>query len=58
MSALVFFSFSGGIELWHLVDNFHTFTHLQTATEHDDVVSTVSVSCDKKKAASGSYDRW
>ncbi|XP_064618136.1 methylosome protein WDR77-like [Liolophura sinensis] len=48
---------TGGIELWHLVDNFHTFTHLQTATEHDDVVSTVSVSCDKKRAASGSYDR-
>lgn len=50
--------FTGGIALWELVDNFHTFVHLSGAVEHDDLVTSVGVVCGGKRAVSSGADRW
>ena len=48
----------GGVALWQLEDNYHTFTLSQAASGHDDVLSGLSILCDRTKAASSGYDRW
>nr|XP_022290745.1 methylosome protein 50-like isoform X2 [Crassostrea virginica] len=48
---------TGGIALWELVDNFHTFVHLSGAVEHDDLVTSVGVVCGGKRAVSSGADR-
>ncbi|XP_048766759.2 methylosome protein 50-like isoform X2 [Ostrea edulis] len=48
---------TGGVALWELVDNFHTFVHLSGAVEHDDIVTSVGVVSGGKKAVSAGADR-
>ncbi|XP_062586372.1 methylosome protein WDR77-like isoform X1 [Saccostrea cucullata] len=48
---------TGGIAIWELVDNLHTFVHLSGATEHDDLVTSVGVVSGGKKAVSCGADR-
>ncbi|KAJ8315022.1 hypothetical protein KUTeg_007172 [Tegillarca granosa] len=45
-----------GVAMWQLEDNFSTFVHQHSATDHDNLVNSVSVSSDKKSAVSGSRD--
>lgn len=47
---------TGGVAMWQLEDNFSTFVHQHSATDHDNLVNSVSVSSDKKSAVSGSRD--
>ncbi|XP_060582794.1 methylosome protein WDR77-like [Ruditapes philippinarum] len=47
---------TGGVALWELTDNLHTFIQQSSATEHDNIVSSVCVCQDKKKVISASYD--
>ncbi|ESO85780.1 hypothetical protein LOTGIDRAFT_195693 [Lottia gigantea] len=47
---------TGGLALWELIDNYHTFVLRSTAIEHDDTVNSVSVSSDHKNAVSCSSD--
>jgi hypothetical protein len=55
---ITFLVIVGGIALWELVDNFHTFVHLSGAVEHDDLVTSVGVVSGGKKAVSAGADRW
>lgn len=48
---------TGGLAVWQLVDNYKTFVQVCAAGEHDNVVNTVSISADNKKALSASHDR-
>ncbi|XP_013074672.2 methylosome protein 50-like isoform X2 [Biomphalaria glabrata] len=48
---------TGGIAVWNLEDDFRTFVLSHAAVGHDGVVTSVSVTCDKTKAASSSHDR-
>ncbi|KAK3098735.1 hypothetical protein FSP39_022560 [Pinctada imbricata] len=48
---------TGGVAVWELTDEYRTFVHVQSAVEHDDMVSSVSVATDKNRAVSGSYDK-
>ncbi|CAG5116879.1 unnamed protein product, partial [Candidula unifasciata] len=48
---------TGGIAVWNLEDDYHTFVLSHAAAGHDDVVTSVSVVCDKTKAASSGIDR-
>ncbi|CAL1537380.1 unnamed protein product [Lymnaea stagnalis] len=48
---------TGGIALWNLEDDYHTFVLSHAAAGHDGIVTSVSVVCDKTKAASSSNDR-
>ncbi|XP_067676675.1 methylosome protein WDR77-like [Haliotis asinina] len=47
---------TGGVAVWGLVDDFHTFVLSQCAIEHDNIVSSISVSADGKTVISASYD--
>lgn len=49
---------SGGLALWELTDNLHTFIEQQSATEHDDLVSSVCVCQQSNTVLSASYDKW
>ncbi|KAL5009855.1 hypothetical protein ScPMuIL_012160 [Solemya velum] len=49
---------TGGLAVWELTDDFHTFLHLHSAVSHDDIVTCVSVSVGSKKAVSAGADRW
>lgn len=48
---------TGGIALWDLVDNFHTFVHVSGVVEHDDLVTSVGVVSGGKLAVSCGADR-
>ncbi|XP_012938902.1 methylosome protein 50 [Aplysia californica] len=48
---------TGGVALWQLEDDYHTFVLSQAAQGHDHVVSSVSVLSDHSKAASSGHDR-
>lgn len=48
---------TGGIEIWELIENYNTFVHVHTTVEHDDIVSSLHLSCDSKRAVSCGYDR-
>lgn len=48
---------TGGIALWDLVDNFHTFVHVSGVVEHDDLVTSVGVVSGGKSAVSCGADR-
>ncbi|KAH9499054.1 Methylosome protein 50 [Bulinus truncatus] len=48
---------TGGIAVWSLEDDYRTFVLSHAAVGHDGVVTSVSVTCDKTKAVSGSHDR-
>ncbi|KAH9488574.1 Methylosome protein 50 [Bulinus truncatus] len=47
---------TGGIAVWSLEDDY-LFVLSHAAVGHDGVVTSVSVTCDKTKAVSGSHDR-
>jgi len=53
-----FFIFAGGVEIWELIENYHTFVHLHSTVEHDDIISSLHLSCDNKRAVSCGYDKW
>ena len=48
---------TGGVALWELTDNFHTFIQQHSCAEHDDLVSSVCVCVGSTRAVSGSHDR-
>lgn len=50
--------FPGGLALWELTDNLHTFIEQSSATEHDDMVSSVCICKEQNTAISASYDKW
>ncbi|XP_045196667.2 methylosome protein 50-like [Mercenaria mercenaria] len=47
---------TGGVALWELTDDLHTFIQQSSATEHDGIVSSVCVCQDKRKVISASFD--
>lgn len=47
---------SGGIALWELTDNLHTFIQQSSATEHDNIVSSVCVCQSGNTVISASHD--
>lgn len=47
---------TGGIALWELTDNLHTFIQQNSATEHDNIVSSVCVCHGNTTAVSASFD--
>lgn len=48
---------TGGVALWELTDNLHTFIQQSAATEHEDIVSSVCVCQDKQRVVSASFDK-
>ncbi|KAH3735735.1 methylosome protein 50-like [Dreissena polymorpha] len=48
---------TGGLALWELTDNLHTFIEQSSATEHDDLVSSVCVCASSGRFLSASHDR-
>ncbi|XP_052807456.1 methylosome protein 50-like [Mya arenaria] len=48
---------TGGLALWELTDNLHTFVEQSSAVEHDDIVSSVCVCAGGSNLLSASYDR-
>jgi hypothetical protein len=42
--------------MWELSDDNKVFTMLNSASEHDDMTSSVSISSDKSRLLSASYD--
>uniref|UniRef100_A0A0B7A8P3 Uncharacterized protein n=1 Tax=Arion vulgaris TaxID=1028688 RepID=A0A0B7A8P3_9EUPU len=48
---------TGRVAVWNLEDNYQTFTQLHSAAGHDGIVTSVSVVCDKTKAASSGHDK-
>ncbi|VDI81443.1 methylosome protein 50 [Mytilus galloprovincialis] len=48
---------TGGIEIWELIENYHTFVHVHSSLEHDNIISSVHLSCDNKRAVSCGYDK-
>jgi len=52
------FLLAGGIALWELTDNRHTFMEQNSATEHDNIVSSVCVCKEQNSIISASYDKW
>ncbi|XP_076466393.1 methylosome protein WDR77-like [Babylonia areolata] len=47
---------TGGVALWELQDEDKVFSMLSSACEHDNMTSSVSVSCDLSRFLSASYD--
>lgn len=47
---------TGGVAVWELSEDNKVFTMRNSACEHDNMTSSVSVSCDKSKLYSASYD--
>lgn len=47
----------GSVEIWAQTGNLPGLENLVSFTEHDDIVSSVSVDCAKKRIISGSRDR-
>lgn len=47
---------TGGLAVWELSEDSKVFTMLSSACDHDDMTSSVTVSCDKAKLFSASYD--
>ncbi|XP_069102113.1 methylosome protein WDR77-like isoform X2 [Argopecten irradians] len=48
---------TGGVAVWELVDDFDTFMQQLSTVEHDNIVSSVTISSDNQTAISGSHDR-
>lgn len=48
---------SGMVYLWKLLPERNALTCLSTCTEHDDIISSMSVNCNGSKFATASYDR-
>ncbi|KAL3883558.1 hypothetical protein ACJMK2_029811 [Sinanodonta woodiana] len=50
---------TGGLAMWELTDNYHTFIQLHSATEHDDIVTSVCMCAGSAghRAVSSSADR-
>lgn len=48
---------TGGLALWRLEDDFHTFVLSQSASGHDGVVTSVSVTSDSQLAVTAAHDR-
>ncbi|GFO03484.1 methylosome protein 50 [Plakobranchus ocellatus] len=48
---------TGGIAVWRLEDDFHTFVLSQSASGHDGVVTSVSVTSDSHFAVTSAHDR-
>ncbi|KAL4232567.1 Methylosome protein 50 [Mactra antiquata] len=47
---------TGGVALWELTDDFHTFIQQSSSTEHDDIVSSVCVCPSGNTVISASHD--
>ena len=55
---IVHFLLTGGVEIWELIENYNTFVHIHSTVEHDDIISSLHLSCDNRRAVSCGYDKW